>query len=432
MEETKNKNVFTNNNFRLVFFGALVSELGISLYCFAVGFYILDISGNNAFLQGLYLSLTAVSLLLLTPIGGVLGDRFSKARIMAYCDFIKGGLIVLGTALMLVFRSSTAQIVNLFIVGIAGNAVSGIFWPSSNGLLPHIVAEEKLQQANAYFSVKSALINILGAVSAGVLYNAISVYALFFIVGGCYVFSGVSEMFIRYAHKKPDGRLTVRTALYDMRDGFVYLKGQKPLMTLMAAILMINFFFAPLSGNFLPYFVKTDIAPSPSYLFDNFISPELWSGVISMVIGVSALIGAVILSVKKPKEKVGRSTAVQVCILAAVMIVLTVCYGVFVAYGDNLNAFLITLSVGGLVFGSVVSCINIPINTAIMRTVDKDKLSKVNSITSVLSQGMTPVASMLAGVVLQYWGSTPLLGICSAGFTAAALFMTFSKQTKKI
>ena len=102
------------------------------------------------------------------------------------------------------------------------------------------------------------------------------------------------------------------------------------------------------------------------------------------------------------------------------------------AYGDNLNAFLITLSVGGLVFGSVVSCINIPINTAIMRTVDKDKLSKVNSITSVLSQGMTPVASMLAGVVLQYWGSTPLLGICSAGFTAAALFMTFSKQTKKI
>ena len=87
-----------------------------------------------------------------------------------------------------------------------------------------------------------------------------------------------------------------------MRDGFVYLKGQKPLMTLMAAILIINFFFAPLSGNFLPYFVKTDIAPSPSYLFDNFISPELWSGVISMVIGVSALIGAVILSVKKPKE----------------------------------------------------------------------------------------------------------------------------------
>ena len=426
------KNVFTNNNFRLVFFGALVSELGVSLYCFAVGFYILDISGNNAFLQGLYLSLTAVSLLLLTPLGGVLGDRFNKAKIMSYCDFIKGGLIVVSTLLMMIFRSSTAQIVNLFIVGIVGNAVSGIFWPSSNGLLPHIVEEGRLQQANAYFSVKSALLNILGAVTAGVLYNAISVYLLFFIVGGCYVFSGVSELFIRYEHAKPANKLTVKTAFYDMRDGFVYLKGQKPLMTLMAAILFINFFFAPLSGNFLPYFVKTDIASAQSYLFDSFISPELWSGVISMTIGISALIGAVILSISKQREKCGRSTAVQLCILSAVMILLTVCYYLFVESGDMLNVFLITLCTCGLAVGSIISGINIPINTVIMRTVDKDKLSKVNSITSVLSQGMTPVASMLAGVVLQYWGSTPLLAICSAGFTFAALFVTFSKQTKKI
>ena len=51
----KKDNVFQNRNFRLVFLGALVSELGAILYSFAVSFYILEISGNNAFLQGLYL-----------------------------------------------------------------------------------------------------------------------------------------------------------------------------------------------------------------------------------------------------------------------------------------------------------------------------------------------------------------------------------------
>ena len=61
----KTANVFSLRNFRLVFFGALVSELGATLYSFAVSFYILEISGNNAFLQGLYLALC----------GGVLGDR---------------------------------------------------------------------------------------------------------------------------------------------------------------------------------------------------------------------------------------------------------------------------------------------------------------------------------------------------------------------
>lgn len=46
-------NVFTVRNFRLVYFGALVSELGTVLYSFAVSFYILEITDNNAFLQGL-------------------------------------------------------------------------------------------------------------------------------------------------------------------------------------------------------------------------------------------------------------------------------------------------------------------------------------------------------------------------------------------
>ena len=428
----KDRNVFTNGNFRLVFFGALVSELGIALYCFAVGFYILDISGNNAFLQGLYLSLTAVSLLLLTPIGGVLGDRFSKAKIMSYCDFIKGGLIILGTALMMVFRDSTAQLINLFTVGIVGNAVSGIFWPSSNGLLPHIVEDSKLQQANAYFSIKTALLTVFGAVTAGVLYASISVYTLFFIVGACYVFSGVSEMFIRYDHTAPKNKLTVKAAFADMRDGFVYLRSKKALMTLMVAALLVNFFISPLSGNFLPYFVKTDISGAQSYLFQSFITPELWSGVISMMIGISSLAGAVILSVRAQKEKCGKATAVQLCIVSALMISLTLAYWLLVARNVSLNAFLVLICVGGIGIGYLLAGINIPVNTVIMRTVDKDKLSKVNSITSVVSQALNPVAAVIAGVVLQCWGCTPLLVVCSAGFTAAALFTLLNKHTKTI
>ena len=108
----KTENVFHNRNFRLVFLGALVSELGALLYSFAVSFYILQISGNNAFLQGLYLALCSVAMLLFTPVGGVLGDRFSKAKIMYVCDFCKGGTIILATVLMLFFPESDAHIVN--------------------------------------------------------------------------------------------------------------------------------------------------------------------------------------------------------------------------------------------------------------------------------------------------------------------------------
>ena len=67
-----------------------------------------------------------------------------------------------------------------------------------------------------------------------------------------------------------------------------------------------------------------------------------------------------------------------------------------------------------------------------MRIVDKDKLSKVSSITSVGSQGMIPIASVLAGIVLQSFGSAVLLFICSLGFTATAVMLLMNKPVREL
>ena len=76
----KGGNVFSNKNFLLVFIGALVSELGATLYSFAVSFYILDISGNNAFLQGLYLALCGAALLIFTLLAAYWGTGSTRQR----------------------------------------------------------------------------------------------------------------------------------------------------------------------------------------------------------------------------------------------------------------------------------------------------------------------------------------------------------------
>lgn len=426
------RNVFFNRNYRLVFFGALVSELGAILYSFAVSFYILEITENNAFLQGLYLALCGGMLLLATPIGGVLGDRFNKAKIMFLCDYIKGAIIVIATVLMLLFRSSDAHVLILFAVGILGNAVSGVFSPAAGALLPHIVAEEKLQQANAYFSIKSSLQSILGVVLAGILYAVLPIHLLFFLVGVCYILSGVSEMFIRYEHKPSEEKLTLRLALSDMGDGLRYLKTQKALMAMMAAILFINFFFSPIGGNFLPYFVKTDVAAAPGYLFDRVLTPELWSSVFSVMVGLSSLVGAIILSALPQEDKCGRKVALRLGYIAVVVLLLTASYWLLVDRGLSLNAFLILFCVGALLIGFLVVMINVPTSTVLMRVVDRDKLSKVSSIVSIVSQGLTPISSVLAGAVLQYLGSTILLLACALGFTATALFLLFNKQVRNI
>ena len=65
-------------------------------------------------------------------------------------------------------------------------------------------------------------LSILGVILAGILYAVLPINVLFLIVGGCYVLSGFSEMFINYNYQKKEGKLTVRTVFSDIGDGFKY------------------------------------------------------------------------------------------------------------------------------------------------------------------------------------------------------------------
>ena len=58
------QNVFHNKNFVLVFLGALVSNIGSLFYSFSVGYWILDITNNNAIIQGIYLGVCGLTFVL--------------------------------------------------------------------------------------------------------------------------------------------------------------------------------------------------------------------------------------------------------------------------------------------------------------------------------------------------------------------------------
>lgn len=400
------------------------------LYSFAVSFYILEIPGSNAFLQGLYLAVCGVVMLVFTPLGGVLGDRYSKSRIMYLCDYGKGGTILASVAMMLMLRENVHHIVILFVSGILGNIISGIFSPAAGALLPYIVRDDQLQKANAFFSVKNSLQSIFGVVLAGILYTALPITTLFLIVGVCYLISGVSEMFIRYEYTPPKDRLTLQTVLSDMEEGYRYLRSRKAVIVLMIAALFINFFITPLFGNFVPYFIKTDLISSPAYLFDSFMKPELWSSVLSMLVGISSLLGALLMTMKEEQGKYGMKIAIRFCAMALTVSVMAAAYWLLVARGVSLNLFLILCSLCAFSIGFIIPLVNIPINTLMMRIIDRSQLSKVNGMISIVSQALIPLASVLAGSVLQIWGSSVLLFFCAVGLTVSAVYFLLQPETR--
>lgn len=432
--QNKQRNVFRNRNFSLVFLGTLVSNIAALFYSFAVSFYILKLTGNNALIQGLYLAAGGVTFCIVTLFGGVVADRFNKAKIMYMCDYIKGVIIIGFTILsMFVIKATGWNVAALFIVTVLLNAVAGIFSPASSSLLPQIVEENQFQQAQSYFSILNSFQAIIGVVLAGVLYTLIPINTLFFIVGGAYILSGISEMFIKYDSKfeKRDEKLTLKLVFGDIKTGFKYLASIKALLVMMICILFINFFFTPIFDNFPPYFIATDI-DGTNYLFHDVMKPEMWSSFFSMAVGIGSLIVGIVLSNLKQAEKCNRLVRYSMMVVSFLVILMAVFYGLFKSNIIDINALLIILLVILFLIGGSIILINIPSSTTMMKIVDKDKLGKVSSITNIGSQGLIPLATFLGGVSITYLGSLGLLIICASGLLLVSLILFFSPSFRTL
>ena len=102
-------------------------------------------------------------------------------------------------------------------------------------------------------------------------------------------------------------------------------------------------------------------------------------------------------------------------------------YYIFVDKLDLLNVFLVIFIITGFLLGMTLSYINIPMGTVIQMITDKDKLGKVSSIIDLVCQGLTPIATLLAGFIISYLGSSTLLFSCSLGILLTASYTFFVK-----
>ena len=416
------KNVFTNKNFVLIFLGALVSDIGNLFYSFAVSYWILDITNNNAIIQGTYLGVCGITYLLFSLIGGVFSDRFNKAKLMYMCDYIKAILIAL-SALIILFNNdnTTLNIIILFVMGIASNIIASVFSPASSSILPLILKPEQLQQAISYKSVLTSLQSIIGLCLAGIIYSLLPITSIFFIIALCYFLSAVSEMFIKYDYTDNQNKLTLKTTFNDIKEGFDYIKTKKSLASFLPIIIFINFFYAPISQNFISYFIKTDIASNSNYLLHNIVSPEMWGALFSISISITSVIFGIVLSTKKINKNSGKKIKKWLFTFGILILLMAISY-ILLIDNNQLNTFLVILIIIALMMGMALSFINIPANTIIQTITDSNKLGKVSSITSMVSHGLIPAATFLAGFAITYLGSGTLLLICSIGLLLVATF----------
>lgn len=438
-EAPKKVQVFKNKNYRLLFWGVLVSNVAHILFNFAISLYILQLAKDAygqegaALIQAAYLFVSGIILVLLIPFGGALADRKNKVRIMYLTDYMRGATIVIVATIIALGADTVVQLIALFIMNIILAANSSFFNPASGSLLRFIVNDEELQPAAAYLQGSHNFQTIVGLVLGGIMYATLPIWWIFIINGLGYIISAITEMFIKYDHKSHSKSThSAKEMLLDIKEGVKYLYHQKGILAIMIMALSFNFFVSPTFSSALPIFIKFGLAEESSYLFQNTLNPEHWYSIMSIAISVSAVIMSIIISRQKTKEKYGKS--LKRALLGFTFPILVIS-AVMILYYQNIvhvNVVLLTVTMMMFLLGFANISFNVPVSMIMQRQVDRSMLGKVSSVSNVLSQALIPFASLIAGFIIAKLSISMLYVFCSIGVIIVAFWFTNNRAADTI
>jgi MFS family permease len=221
----------TNRNFRLLFIGQAVSQLGDWFNSVAVFALLLDLTGSATAVAWMMI-VQFLPMAVVGPFAGVVVDRVDRRRLMIAADVIRGVLIL---GLLLVRRPD--QVWLAYVVMTLAVSASAFFEPARTATIPNVTSAEELMPANALSSATWSAMLAIGA-SVGGLVTALSGREWAFVMNAASFF--VSAFFISRTDipHVPPARREQRgfrrlSGIDDLVEGIRYVRSRSHVSALM-------------------------------------------------------------------------------------------------------------------------------------------------------------------------------------------------------
>ena len=152
-----------NRNFRLLYIGQTISQLGDWFNAVAVYALILDLTGSATAVAWMMI-VQFLPVAVFGPLAGVIVDRVNRRRLMIATDLLRGGLI-----LTLLFIRRPDQVWIAYVVMALAVGAQAFFEPARTATIPNVTAPEDLLAANALSSATWAAMLAVGASLGGLV-----------------------------------------------------------------------------------------------------------------------------------------------------------------------------------------------------------------------------------------------------------------------
>lgn len=368
-----------NRDFALLTTGSLVSLLGDGFFFVALAWAVYEISNVPTALSLVWVAWTVPSVAFLL-IGGAFSDRYDRRRLMIGADLIRA--FAIGAMGVL----SVANILELWHVAVLIAFVGlgdAFFNPASTAIVPDLVAEDELPQANSLLAtVRPLMTRLLGPAIAGLVIAVVGSGAAFLVDAASFLVSAAAVWAIHPHPMHLDGlEHSVRQTLRQIREGLTFVRATPWIWaTLLSAMLSLLAFFGPVQV-LVPFLVKNRLGLGPESL-----------GLLFAVGGIGAIVtGLAIGQFGLPRKRITvmyASWSVGVALMAVFGVMTELWQGLVVEF------FMASLFQVGQVIWT----------TLLQQRVPRSLLGRVSSLDWLVSTGLVPVSFALTGPAADAFG----------------------------
>jgi len=385
--------------FRILWTGMTISLVGDGITLVAIAWQVYELSNLPTALGTTMMAMSIPQVLLLL-FGGFASDRFDRRWMMLAADLVRAAALVALGALSI---TGVLEIWHMMVIAVVYGAGSAFFGPAFDALVPEIVPEHLLAQANSVDQfVRPLAARLAGPAIGGWIIATVGVGSAFLIDAATFGVSMVCLLCLGRVHASASSRADTAplSPLREMREGIAFVFSHVWLWgTFVAATFAYLLFLGP-SEVLLPYIVKNELGGS--------------AGDLGLVFATGGL-GAIAASIYMAQRGMPVRNMTFIYVAWSLSTLAVAGYGLARLPWQAMAACFVfnAFETAGLIVWLTIKQSLVPAQL----------LGRVSSLDWLISIGLMPVSYALAGPVASILGTRETL--VGAGLLGAAITLSF-------
>lgn len=388
---------FESRNYRLFFFGQVVSLVGTWM-SHAASLWLIYQLRSSPFLLGMVGFASQIPIFIFAPIAGVLADRMNRQRLLVMTQVLS-----MVQSFALAGLTLSGAITPAWLIGLSlfQGMINGIDMPTRQTLVVAFVNKaEHLGTAIALNSSMFNLARLLGPAIGGLIVARYGAGMCYLIDGFSYAAVILSLLAMRLS--LPPKRTNVQHPLIELREGFrsaFAFRPMRALMSTLAAISAVGFSYSVLTPV-----VARDVLHGDARVLGYLMSAS----------GIGALAGAIYLAMRTSIRGLGNVVAAGAALLGLGL----------VGFGLSRHLPMALVCLGLIGIGGVLTMASS--NTLVQSLVSDEKRGRIMSIFTMAFTGTMPLGALLVGWTASMVGAGVTL--ISAGIICVIVAVIFFRN----